>query len=178
MSDAYVTIEGVTYRRPLPSGKSFEVEFEGHSCVIPAFAVGTDSEIWVGSVNETTGRLVLFERIAEEKGLLGGPTEGTKIGIPLKRHRLPSAPDLLPAERIDEIRGDLQKLTDAGGWWLSGGTDSLMRPGGDGAVLVAYFQSAPDADFCAKAPGAIMDLLEENSRLRNWVEEALKTKHR
>lgn len=180
MSDAYVTFEGVTYRRPLPSGNSFEIEFEGHSYVIPSFAVGADSEIWVGSINETTGTLIVFERIAKEKGILGTTGE-TKIGIPLKRHRLPEPLELMPVERLDKIRAALQRLADAGGCWLQGSTD-LMRSGlppvGKEEVTIAVFEWEDDADFFAAAPNTLTDLLEENLKLRIWVETVTKARQR
>lgn len=174
VSEAYVTLRDVTYCRPLPSGNSFEIEFEGRSYVIPSFAVGADSEIWVGCVNETTGALILFERIAKEKGLLGGPTGGTEIGIPLKRHRLPDPIDLIELERIKEIKAGLVRIADAGGSCQRG--TELVRPRSD--ELIAVFEEEADADFFAAAPGALLDLVEENLKLRIWVETVTKARHR
>lgn len=159
MSETFVTIENVTSRR-----------------VLPSFAVGADSEIWVGSINETTGTLIVFERIAKEKGLLGATGE-TKIGIPLKRHRLPDPVELMSVERLEGVKKGLARLADAGGYWLQD-TDLMCLDDDGEEVTIAVFEHEEDADFFATAPGALLDLIEENFELRLWVDKVTRSRRR
>ena len=105
---SYLTFKDVAFVDVLPSGKSFKVKYESTTYLIPNFAVHQDSEVWEDSDPEFVGKLKLQEKIAIEKGLADPPSRSLGGGLPLKRHKLPPAPELLTDERLAALTDRLR----------------------------------------------------------------------
>lgn len=180
---SYVTIEAVTFIKVLPSGNSFVVEHEDIEYVIPHFAVSDDSEVWPGGSRPgEVGKLVITEKIAIERGLADPPSQALGGGIPLKRHRLPAPPVLMPDKELGTIEDRMREASFAGGSykWSSAG-DELHLCGERSGGILAMFDgdgAAADASFTAHAPDDMRALLDENKRLREFLVAALKTQER
>jgi hypothetical protein len=168
----YCDVE-VTFIKSLPSGKAFVVEHEGEEVIVPDFAVHSDSEIHVNLVQRETGTLIIQERIAIEKGLAGQKLGG---GLPMKRNKMPELPELLSKTRLDSITARV-RCTSAfqhGGWVQSEDGDSVTYQDEDGDThYIGCFNEEADTDFAAQAPDDIQALLDENERLRAWMDLAV-----
>jgi hypothetical protein len=103
----------------------------------------------------------VFPQVAEEKGLLG---IGGTAGIPVKRNRLPSPPELLDEGCLEAVTRRHAASSGRKGWRL---LDSRWLCCGDD--IVAEIDGAEDAAFIAAAPADIEALLAENAVLRAWV---------
>jgi hypothetical protein len=171
---SYVTIPGVTFIKTLPSGKAFVVEHEDLEHVIPNFAVSDNSEIWKACSENDSGKLVITEKVAVEKGLIDPPSGNLGGGIPLKRHRLPDPPALMSDKR-------LKRLRESAGCILWKGLDAMGPEVYRGDELVAIFEgpeSTKMVNFFVTAGPDMIELAQENERLREWVAKALKTQER
>lgn len=155
------------------SGRAIRVGIDGESYWIPNFAIHEDSQIRLGS-HHKSGQILIREDIAEEKGVGELTTGGTGVGIPLKRHKLPEPPDLIPAPRIQEM---LQRAEAASGWVVSSQEELLNKEGEILAIFAEEIDSR-DMEFPVLASRFLLDLLDENNRLRQWVQDALKTRKR
>ena len=176
MSYDYVTIDDVTFIDLLPSGKAFSARYQDRGVVIPNFAVHDDSEIWKDSDCGDTGKLVIQEKIAVEKGLADPGTGSLGGGIPLKRNKRPDPLVLLPDQTIRAITDRLAATSGAieGTGWDTAGEVLRIKHTDDDAAIFDGDRRFHDAQFCACAPDDIRALLKENQRLREWM--ALATK--
>jgi hypothetical protein len=172
---SYTTISKATFKKVLPSGKASVFVIDGDEVVIPHFAISDGSELHEGSSRGETDSLTIMDKIAIEKGLHPDYVEkggGTGIGIPLKRNKLPERPELLEDEYLGRMKRDLKA---ADQWYLANDADPMLAYPIDSPI--ALFEG-PNADanvvFAAQAPAFVRDLLEENAKLRAWMEEATK----
>ena len=174
MSD-HVTVEGVEFVKVLPSGKAFIVKHEGRDIIVPMFAVSDNSEIWNSSLEGETGKLVIMEKIAADKGLIDPPSRSLGGGIPLKRNRLPDPPKPLPGKRLEAIQARWEASSAHELGWAA--DEGMVRLGSGNDRIIALFEGVSDEEdalFAAHAPTDINDLLNENAQLRAWVELATK----
>jgi len=180
---SYVTLESVRFDEKFPSGQAFKATCDdGFQYVIPDFAVHDDSEIWVGSEPGEEGKMIIREDIAVEKGIVDPPTRSLGGGLPMKRHRLPDPPALLPDGYIEDSNAWLEACSGhEEGWSREPGTAEVYLGPVEklhGDRCVAVFDDKKDAEFAARAPNIVRDLLKENARLREWVALAIKTQER
>jgi len=179
MIDGYETFFDAVYYGDAESGKAIRVGIEGNSYWIPNFAIHDASEIQKDS-KVKRGAIHIRTDIAEDKDIGGGgksTSGGTGVGIPLKRHRLPPEPDLMPQKRLEAIarRWDASSAHESG--WVARDEFVNMRNGSTVALFEGPF-SERDAEFAAHAPDDINDLLNEVVLLREWVKTAIKTRQR
>jgi len=174
----HVTIEGVTFHFAYTSGKAIKVGHEGREIAIPNFAIHDDSEIWKGSEEGETGKLVLTEDMAAEKGFTDPPSRSLGGGLPLKRHRLPEPPPLYPDSFLDAV---MSRLREAGAGYAVDEHDHNIVIDPDSDEIIAEFVGGcerGEAELFAHASVDLAKLVHENLLLREWVRKALKTQER
>jgi hypothetical protein len=174
--DECVVIENVTYTGELHTGQSFFIRHEDTKYNIPNFAVHPDSDIHYRCGDERVGRLILLEKIAVERGLVDPPSRSMGGGIPLKRHRLPDEPELMPEAELDAMN----KLAGGVRWKH---LDSIGPEVYLDDELLAIFEGAGQEEtrafqFFLTGGSFMHKVIEENRRLREWVAKALKTQQR
>ena len=171
--DDHVLLD-VTYLDEHHSGDSFWVRHEGTKYNIPTWAVHDDSSIYY-NCSAKSGILIVQEKLAVDRGILDA-TAPTRLGIPLKRHRLPEKPEMMPEELLQRMQDALEA---ADPWVLANDPDPMLAyPVDTPIALFEGTHAEANVVFAAQAPAFVRQLLEENQRLREWVAKALKTQER
>jgi hypothetical protein len=106
--------------------------------------------------------------LAESEGLVSG---GTRVGIPLKRQRMPDMPEMMSDDELDDI---IERCPTLDGWGRQG--DAIWW--GEHLVAIAEHNSLQVDRFFEHAPSDVLRLADENKRLRAWAAEAQKRAER